>query len=528
MIIVKMDDFWLEEDREELKQITSEADRLSAEIIRLTEKIKQSRAENPEEPVTELLEERDKLNWKRLGLDYTDKLEALHKKVEQRYIDTYSDNPQRIVTTISEVLQAYTKEDFIATQEEKAKTFYSLKDDITDREIIPMLEKNIKQNYQNCCSCLYMILRIELNALSFYGLPIELGTELIEAKARTFYPKRATKKKIDVAELDSEARILKPFVAMLNGTATNQLTNISTRSNRPKVDLITNTATIQQGSVSVFIDSYNKITGELRTSTHKLLDTLTMLLTQQNNYRGKETDLKPTVSLPLEHFMELCGTPITKPSKDKARKKAKEDLETLYHLSIEWKETSGKNVRDFAKMRLCDKIGIVKGNIVFSFSQDMAKYLTNAYIMQYPIELLKVDERNPNSYHIGKKLLLHNSIDNNRAKGTANIISVKKLLEACPDIPSYEQVLTSDRAIDRRIKTPFEAGLNSLSSFIKWEYCNSKGVPLSEEQLKATDYNSFIQLFIKFDVIGTPDQTPRLERKRERKEQNKKAAEKKG
>ena len=160
-------------------------------------------------------------------------------------------------------------------------------------------------------------------------------------------------------------------------------------------------------------------------------------------------------------------------------------------------------------------ITVSLGNIIFSFSLDMAKYLTNAYLMQYPMELLKVDERNPNSYHIGKKLLLHNSIDNNKRKGTANILSVKSLLEVCPDIPTYEQVLATGRQLDQRIKAPFETALNSLSSFISWEYCNSKGVPLTEEQLQATDYSTFEKLFIKFIVIGVPDQTARLEARAE-------------
>lgn len=307
----------------------------------------------------------------------------------------------------------------------------------------------------------------------------------------------------------------KPFTAMLNGTATNQLTNISTHSNPPIVDAITGNATIKQGALKVFIDSYNELTGGLRTSTHKLLDVCTIALTQQNNYRGKDDKLNPLVTIPLERFMELCGIPLTKPSKDKTRRKVKEDLETLYHISMEWTEASGRNTKDFAKMRVCDRIALNRGNIIFSFSLDMAKYLTNAYLMQYPMELLKVDERNPNSYHIGKKLLLHNSIDNNKRKGTANILSVKSLLEVCPDMPTYEQVLATGRQLDQRIKAPFETALNSLSSFLNWEYCNSKGVPLTEDQLQSTDYATFEKLLIKFAVIGVPDQTARLEARAE-------------
>lgn len=309
----------------------------------------------------------------------------------------------------------------------------------------------------------------------------------------------------------------KPFTAMLNGTATNQLTNINTHANPPIVDAITNTATIEQGTLKVFIDSYSKLTGGLRTSTHKLLDTFAVYLTQQNNYRGNEEHINPVVTIPLDKYMELCGIPLTKSSKDWTRKKVKEDLETLYHISLEWTETSGHKTKDFAKMRLCDKVAIVRGNIVFSFSLEMARYLTNAYLMQYPMELLKLDERNPNAYPVGRKLLLHNSIDNNKRKGTANILSVKSLLEVCPDIPTYEQVLATGRQLEQRIKIPLENALNSVSTSInlRWEYCNSKGIPLTDEQLQATDYSTFINLYIKFDVAGLPDQTARLEARAE-------------
>lgn len=323
-----------------------------------------------------------------------------------------------------------------------------------------------------------------------------------------------TKRAISPSITPAESIAPKPFTAMLNGTATNQFTNISTRSHPPTIDAITKTATIEQGTLKVFIESYDELTGGLRTSTHKLLDACTIALTQQNSYRGADDKINTLVTIPLEKYMELCGIPLTKPSKDKTRRKVKEDLETLYHISMEWTEQSGKKVKDFAKMRVCDKIAITKGNITFSFSQDMAKYLTNAYLMQYPTELLKVDERNPSSYHIGKKLLLHNSIDNNKRKGTSNILSVKSLLEVCPDIPSYEQVMATGRQFDQRIKTPFETALNSLP-FIRWEYSNSKGVSLSEEQLQATDFNTFIKLFIKFEVPGAPDQTKRLDARSE-------------
>lgn len=340
--------------------------------------------------------------------------------------------------------------------------------------------------------------------------PEEMETLVEEVnKEETLSTKKKKSKKtskLDKIVHDAQQKALlelkEPYIAMLNGTATNQLTNININSIPPTIDVITGNATIEQGTLKVFIDKYSELKG-VRTSTLKLLDVCTMYLTNQNTYRGNNEKINTNVAIPLEQYMSLCGIPLTKPSKDKTRRKVKEDLETLFHMSLEWTESSGKKTKDFAKMRICDKIAIVRGNINFNFSKDMARYLTNAYIMQYPIELLKVDERNSNLYPLGRKLLLHYSINNNKKKGTSNIISVKALLEVCPNIPTYEKVMSEGRQLDQRIRTPLEKALDALN-FINWEYSNSKGVPLTEEQILSTDYKTFKNLYIKFNVIGFP------------------------
>ena len=301
------------------------------------------------------------------------------------------------------------------------------------------------------------------------------------------------------------------FTEMLNGMATNQLSSINTNASAPVIDVITGNATIEQGTLKVLIDKYSELKG-VRTSTLKLLDACTMYLTKQNTYRGNSEKINTNVVIPLERYMSLCGIPLTKPSKDKARRKVKEDLETLFHMSLEWTEPSGKKTKDFSKMRICDKIAIIRGNINFNFSKDMARYLTDAYIMQYPMELLKVDERNGNLYPLGRKLLLHCSINNNRKKGTSNIISVKALLEVCPHIPTHENVMSEGRQLDQRIKIPLEKALDALK-FINWEYSNSKGIPLAEEQILSTDYKTFEKLYIKFSVMGFPTETIKSESK---------------
>jgi len=296
---------------------------------------------------------------------------------------------------------------------------------------------------------------------------------------------------------------------MLQGAGSNKLSQITTRSTPPDVDAITGVAIISGGDYKVFIEKYSELTGGLRISTHKLLDACTIALTAQNHYRG-DGELTPGVILALDEYVRMLGKPSTKATRDEVRKRVKEDLETLFNISIEWTEKSRKKNKDFIKMRIVTSHGIRRGNIFLGFSPEFAKYLTDAYIMQYPTALLKIDERNTNSYHLGRKILLHRSIDNNIRKGTANLISVRALLEVCPDIPSYAEVMSGDRAVDRRIKTPFENALTSLD-FISWEYSNAKGVPLADDQLQNSAYADFITLFIKFEVRDFPDQSPRLE-----------------
>ncbi|MDW7799615.1 hypothetical protein SCQ32_09935 [Streptococcus canis] len=157
----------------------------------------------------------------------------------------------------------------------------------------------------------------------------------------------------------------------------------------------------------------------------------------------------------------------------------------------------------------------------------MAHYLNQSYIMQYPLDLLAIGERNPNAYPVARKLALHHSIDNNHKKGTANIISVAKLLESAPEIPTIEAVRAVNGSWGERIKDKLEKALDAVGDTISWEYSNSKGVPLTDKQIELSDYETFIKLFIKFDIKGAPDPTKRLEEKQRKATARKKVSPKK-
>jgi hypothetical protein len=301
---------------------------------------------------------------------------------------------------------------------------------------------------------------------------------------------------------------------MLNGTATNAFSIIGRKAKPTRINqLADNEATIENGDFKVFIEKYSN-KKSLKVGVVKLLDILAIKLTKLNHYKAKDANtLKRTVTFSLDEYMTFLDV---KDVKD-ARKRLKEALDTLYSISLEWEEKSKGKVINYTKMRICEAQGINRGIASFTFTADMANYLNQAYIMQYPLDLLSISERNPNAYPIARKLALHHSIDNNHKKGTANIISIAKLLESAPEIPNIEAVRRVNGSWSERIRGSLEKALDALEGIVSWEYSNSNSVPLTDKQLELSDYETFIKLFVKFDIKGAPDPTERLKKKKKEK-----------
>ena len=295
------------------------------------------------------------------------------------------------------------------------------------------------------------------------------------------------------------------FNPMFQGPGTNRLAQLGARRPAAEVNPVTGEAVITKGDLTVFIDRWNSQAGSgLRVSTFKLLDVCALALTAVNPHRpGPGLAPRTSVSIDLDDYLDICGIPDTKPSKDKTRRKVKEDLEILFNLSLEWSEPRGGQTADYAKMRLITSQGLKNGRILVNFSPEMAAYLTGAYVMQYPMAVLKIDERGSAAYHFGRKLALHHSMEANQAGGTANLISVKSLLACAPDIPSPEEVAASGRQFEQRIQTPFVKALEALESFIRWEFANAKGQPLADGQLDDFRYAVFIESYLKFEIKGS-------------------------
>ena len=295
----------------------------------------------------------------------------------------------------------------------------------------------------------------------------------------------------------------KTFSTIRQGTATKALTKVrSVLGLNTEVDQFTGTATVTEGDLTITFPHFDSIKG-LETSTYKLLDALLVSFTESG---GKSL----TVMLPLDEYMEKCGLKDRK----EARKRAKEDLETLFDARISYKEKDhAGQPGGFVDLRICDAKGISKrGIITFSIPAPFAQILKGYPIMPYPAQLWRINQkRNPNSYYFLRRIAEHKNM--NIGKKNEDIISVKTLLSASPYLPKRADVAKAGRQLKQRIIDPFERDMDELEETLIWEYCHSNNTPLTDEELQNFSYELFEKLLVKITWKRYPDQTARLERK---------------
>lgn len=294
----------------------------------------------------------------------------------------------------------------------------------------------------------------------------------------------------------------KDFSTIRQGTSTNALTKLrATEGKGLKIDSITGDATIRNGNSILTIPNYAQLTG-LKTSTYQLLDAITVALTES----GAKS---PTVILPLEEYMKRRGLKDRK----EAKAQAKADMEILRGASFSWEEKRGKKTESYSFVNLADSGEIRRnGDIVFTYGNTFYNILLGYPVMPYPAQLQTLNsKRNPNSYYLLRKIAEHKNM--NIGKKNENIIAVKTLLSIAPFLPSYDEVMETDRALNRRIIEPFERDMDALEDTLSWSYCHSLDQPLTDEELKAMSYSTFEGLLIHTEWKSYPDQTARLERK---------------
>lgn len=369
--------------------------------------------------------------------------------------------------------------------------------------------------------------------------PYTCGADTTRTKAGKTEP-QALEFKHKPLSITPDSAIFKANMPMYHGKATDALAALSHRD--VTENPIADKAVIQtaSGDYKIVIQDFSKVKGKLSVNTHKLLSTGIAEFTQINNYGGG--GVNPKVTIPFDEYARLLGYEIDERETDSpeaaakekkraqeaaktAKKRIRQDLELLQAMKWTWQETVKGKGADFDSIILLERVAIRKGYIIMEFGRNMAEYLKQLPLTQYPQGLLAIDARSENAYKIGLKMAEHFSIDNNQIKGTANRLKVSSLL-AVTNLPTIEDLQNEtpddSRHWDRRIKSPFEVALDALTGKVikDWEYVRAKGEPLTDEEAyNITDYEGFISLLVQFELTEAPDHKERLKRRADEKKE---------
>ncbi len=273
------------------------------------------------------------------------------------------------------------------------------------------------------------------------------------------------------------------FRIMKQSSAMNKLSTLKI-TKKTASEIFDEEVCVEKDNLKISFESIAELGTGLKTTTHRLADALMIKFTESGS---KEH----TVSLSLDEYMKLCELK----NSAEMRRQVNSDLKTLLNMRISFQKSSNRE-QSMKDIRLCKDVKIKNNIIVFTFSDEFFVIMKTMPVMHYPEKLFKINlKKNPNSYYFLKKIAEHKKM--NYFKKNADTLSVKTLLGCTPELPSYDDVVNTDRAVGRRIIEPFERDMNELSDLLRWEYCHANGTKLTDDELVNFNYHIFSGLLIK-------------------------------
>lgn len=260
-----------------------------------------------------------------------------------------------------------------------------------------------------------------------------------------------------------------------------------------------------------------------------------------------------TVYISIRDIRNMYGknsSSISKKGFENLKASVKDSIDRIYRMSVGW-SGPGKTFKD---MRILSSKGGVKDEIIYiTFTSEFCEYVReNPIFMHVPSVLYRIDDHNPNALSMCLKMAQHYGIDSNYKKRQENVdnqaaaahkagkpldedeidvlrrtekLAVSTLLEACSDLPSYEEIKSkSNRAPTQRIIEPFMQALDSLTRephqyLTEWTIWKPNDTPLTDDELANLGWQTFKLCYIKYIVKDDlPNQKARIVGKEKRRQ----------
>ena len=469
-------------------------------------------------------------------IEILEKLQGNEYTAEYFFIQLKKD-PQ-YVEILSERVQAERK---LIESNQKSEDKETILDFNLELEKIKISEISLKSvlNYMSLALIDMSSFDVSKAPDSFNYQNMEQIIDLLTEKFRLyFFP---NEKRKDLSELNQFQIPIKgdQFYSFYSAAFTNEIAKFSEK--RASIKAFEDYAVINADQGTLKIIDYSTLKGKKpNTLAKKLLDICTLKVSQ-TLVHGATFPNTRIASFTVEELAELTNQPLeTDRQREKFIERIYSSLTQLKHLY--WQQSNKKKIKKFSdflykEIVLVESTGKYNKNTFFLlFSESAARILAISPVCEsFPTNLFKAESRYSNAYEIGRKLISHTNIYNNRIKGNNCTLSVKKIIEST-SIPTFEEIIEIQKRRDwkEKIKKPLERDLNNLLAvgvLSRWEYRDPKGNTYTSEQANDLNAIEYQELMMDFSVCySDEEQSKRLisEEKHINKAKNKKSDESNG
>lgn len=293
------------------------------------------------------------------------------------------------------------------------------------------------------------------------------------------------------------------------------------------IDPITHSRAISLDPVQIVISNENV---RLGIGESKILNAATAAFTEQNSQNEKTPNQR--VYIDFMEYARACKVKVDEDQmptpeeqkqehrriEDNKKNFAKKVRNNLHNLKAEttFKYTgkSENKTKSFGEISLVSGFEVRYDYIKVEFSLSASEYFVKQPLTSLPTALYGIDDRDFNTYNIGRYLSAHYSMNQNVRLGTENVLKVESILKNTT--PTIEDLEKSGEAHkwESRIKDRFEESLERLRAcgLLKdWCYAHTKGEPLTDEEAaNITSYASWSQLLILYEINGFQSRRDRI------------------
>lgn len=288
---------------------------------------------------------------------------------------------------------------------------------------------------------------------------------------------------------------------------------------KEKDALSNETPVSENGYIFLFdIDNHYKLSEK----TIKLLDFYLKIITENIGHNDKKTNSQLSFSFELNEYVRLLGKdPYKKNDVDIVRRELMMQSVVLRKITFLKDDGNQFEVNGIINKVRKDSRGVIEFFVSESFMENII--YNKRYLMKIPNSIFKLADNKGNAYRLARKLCYHYGLNNNVLKGTNNVLTIHKLLQAT-DIQSFEEIQkTNNRNWKLKIAKKLSNLLDYLESenIIKYDILDkeSKKINIDEELSKMT-FPTFNNLKIKFTILDFPpieEMRKEINEKREKK-----------